>query len=444
MSSETREITLLTLLRMMQAAGVTRLYAKRLSPNDNSKNQIYLGGDFGVINTLPAGEPKPATSGKHRLPIFKAALSLGWLQPNGAVAPAPGARLILYPQYPEVRFSGFLRSAPGAPADVLTVRDAGRVLFFGVRPDGRLVAWAAAAGSAVAREYLSRGLSAQEGVLERVDLGGAALVADPAANLLAALCRVYSKGWITGWRLLPEGARADCNAPNCVGVTLESELGILANGRSEPDFDGWEVKAYTVTSLDALGSGAVTLMTPEPTGGFYREAGLIPFVDRFGYPDRMGRANRMNFGGVHKVGEVHPTTGLRLMLDGYHTESATIERADGALLLVDGADNVAASWDFSALLSHWGRKHRQTAFVPAMKRGGPASAYRYGKKVQLAEGADFLKLLSGLADGVVYYDPGIKVVRGPTLTTKKRSQFRTSRRHIGMLYGSLAVRDACG
>ena len=31
--------------------GVTTLLAKRLAENDNSKNQIYLGGSFGVLNS---------------------------------------------------------------------------------------------------------------------------------------------------------------------------------------------------------------------------------------------------------------------------------------------------------------------------------------------------------------------------------------------------------
>ena len=46
-------------------------------------------------------------------------------------------------------------------------------------------------------------------------------------------------------------------------------------------------------------------MTPEPTGGHYKIHGVESFIRKFGYPDKMGREDRLNFGGVHKVGEKH-------------------------------------------------------------------------------------------------------------------------------------------
>ena len=41
------------LLELMRLQGAVRLYAKKLAPNDNSKNQIYLGGDFSALNVIP-------------------------------------------------------------------------------------------------------------------------------------------------------------------------------------------------------------------------------------------------------------------------------------------------------------------------------------------------------------------------------------------------------
>jgi hypothetical protein len=35
---------LIRILDQMAAHGATRFYAKQLAPNDNSKNQVYLGG----------------------------------------------------------------------------------------------------------------------------------------------------------------------------------------------------------------------------------------------------------------------------------------------------------------------------------------------------------------------------------------------------------------
>ena len=43
------------LLDRMAAHGAARFYAKRLAPNDNSKNQVYLGGGFGALNIIPHG-----------------------------------------------------------------------------------------------------------------------------------------------------------------------------------------------------------------------------------------------------------------------------------------------------------------------------------------------------------------------------------------------------
>lgn len=38
--------TLSGLVALMKSYGAVRFYAKKLAPNDNSKNQVYLGGIF--------------------------------------------------------------------------------------------------------------------------------------------------------------------------------------------------------------------------------------------------------------------------------------------------------------------------------------------------------------------------------------------------------------
>src|SRR5690348_2987661 len=105
------------LRQLMAANGATRMVAKRLAKNDNSKQQIYLGGSFDVLNILPFGEIYEDSSEKNQ--ILKASLNFRWLQPNGAITSAPGAQLILYPQYPEVRMSGFLQKAKDAPNEMM-------------------------------------------------------------------------------------------------------------------------------------------------------------------------------------------------------------------------------------------------------------------------------------------------------------------------------------
>ena len=86
------------------------------------------------------------------------------------------------------------------------------------------------------------------------------------------------------------------------GSTLEAELGVAANSVVGPDFLGYEVKQYKVRNFSRPSSGGpITLMTPEPTGGLYRDEGVEAFVRIYGYPDRSGRPDRINFGGVHRA-----------------------------------------------------------------------------------------------------------------------------------------------
>lgn len=429
---------------MMRDAGATRLLVKTLSANDNSKNQIYFGGDFGVVNIIPSGTPMAVTSGAAATPIFKAPVQLAWLRSDGPPAPAPFAQLILYPQYPEVRLSGFLRAAEWAPSEVMTQRIPGRALLLGVTPAGLLVAHAAMPDSKVATELRETAAHESIGIFQRYALNITEATGSSRELLLRELCRISGKGWIPGWTLLPDGSSRPCNATNCVGVTLESELGILANARSEPDFLGWEVKAHTVRKLSGDAGGALTLMTPEPTGGVYREEGVVEFVRRYGYDDKRGRAGRRNFGGIHRVGRVCAATGLMLLLDGYDTAAQKLTRADGQLALTDTKGIVAAAWTFSDLLMHWSRKHANTAFVPAIRRQMMSSEYRFGERILLASGSDYLQLLRAFAVGVAYYDPGIKVetVLGSP-TAKRRSQFRVRRAHVGRLYKDTGRYDAC-
>lgn len=36
--------------------GCKKVYVQTLSPNDNSKNQVYIGGNFEILNILPISE----------------------------------------------------------------------------------------------------------------------------------------------------------------------------------------------------------------------------------------------------------------------------------------------------------------------------------------------------------------------------------------------------
>jgi hypothetical protein len=160
------------------------------------------------------------------------------------------------------------------------------------------------------------------------------------------------------------------------------------------------------------------------------------FVRTYGYPDKNGIPDRLNFGGIHKIGERHPSTGLTMPLAGYVSGSKKVE-ADGGICLVDDKDRVAAEWKFTKILEHWNRKHARAAYVPyAANKSEDAIQYSYADHVSLGEGTDFSKLLNAFSTGNVYYDPGIKLVGASALhpEIKRRSQFRIRFGGLDSLY----------
>jgi len=414
----------------MRAAGVTQLWLKRLADNDNSKNQVYLGPDLTALNVLPTG---PLTSEPDKPDILKSALQFSWLTDTGVLITAPGAQLILYPQYPEVRFSGFLRGAQGGPNDVMTVRQSGRVLFFGITAAGAIIGYAAARDSDLAREIAALNLQLDTGVFSRLTIE---VGTDEKQMLIDELRRITALGWIDSKRLNKHGEVLACPSPNCGGYTLEAELGIRPNGYADPDFHGWEIKQHKVPKLSRPASGgAITLMTPEPTGGVYVEDGINEFMRLYGYADR-AIEDRRNFGGIHKSTQICLKTGLQLTLDGYNATTLKITDFTRGVSLIDATGRAAATWHYKDLLSHWTCKHAKAAYIPSINRKTPGNQYQFGNLVRLAEGTEFRLFLNAVASGAVYYDPGIKIenVSSAKPEIKKRSQFRIKSASIPLLY----------
>lgn len=101
-----------------------------------------------------------------------------------------------------------------------------------------------------AREFMAaqaRGDLSQAGVFWSVG-------SDSRAKLLAKLHDIHVAGWHDSMRLDGAGNTIAYVARNGAGYTLEAIFGIRPNGRAEPDFAGWEIKAF--------GSSRITLMTP--------------------------------------------------------------------------------------------------------------------------------------------------------------------------------------
>lgn len=438
------DLSLKELLSIFTAAGANKIYLKPLAENDNSKQQIYLGGSFDALNELPFGAI--STHADCKIPNFKAKVDLSWLSESGDFAPAPRAQLILYPSYPEVRLSGFLLGCSAAPSHWMQPvpreqrkgKDAldGRVLFLAVTPDRRILAYLAPPQSNTSHEVFEKidggklKTAANTGVLYLISQSGSASTTGR-DSLLAQLRRVKSKLWIPGSRLRADGQAIPYSASNGGGYTLEAELGIRPNGIAAPDYQGWEIKASS--------DSRITLMTPEPDSGHYGTHGVESFIRKYGYKRPDGT---WYFTGMHRVGVIQAKTKQRLILVGFDEKTETVTDVNGGIFLLDKDGSPSAGWTYPRLIDHWGRKHANTAYVPYQRNA--INQYLYPGPVLLGAGTGFGKFLAAMHAGDVFYDPAPKITpatgtMGPRV--KARSQFRTTKRSLPELYDSFEVID---
>ncbi|MDN3638772.1 MvaI/BcnI family restriction endonuclease [Simiduia curdlanivorans] len=466
-SANSLDLSLENLVDIYRRLGVDRIIYKILAPNDNSKNQPYLAGHFTDIGFIPTGElqASASTSTKTNDPKrqikFTAGLNFHWLSPEGQVYPAPTAKLIYYPQFPEVRLSGFLQGSPidmGGWMDPSKLgRSEGRVLLFGVRSDGAIFAFLATPNSRVSREIHGEKYYVLSSVLRelpyakhkpiteqtefaiRENLAPYHVESDARRKLISELRRIYLAGQITSKKLNRDGVANAYTARNGGGYTLEAELGIMPNGIAEPDYHGWEIKQFGVKKFELVGSKALTLMTPEPDGGLYKNEGVKSFIRSYGYRSA-NIADRYDFTGRHFASRICEKSGLTLVTTGFDCGSKSMVDATGFIGLLDKNDNIAASWSYTKLLTHWKQKHARAAYIPSIAIDLPDGhrAYCYGGNVRLYEGTDINKLLGAIVDQHVYYDPGIKMEQASTKeVVKKRSQFRIKSNALDCLYNKL-------
>lgn len=448
-------ISLDELLDRMGGVGVETVYIKRLAPNDNSKNQPYFGAHLTDLPFIPTGpmEASQTESRKTRNPKrqikYQTSVQLSWIDADSNLYPAPHAKLIYYPQYPEVRFSGFLKGSNVKLSRWMAFekqgRAEGRWLLLGVNGATETIfAFLANPDSNLANELEGRELTRATSIFLEIDVSTRVAVTDTKAALLAKLLEIHQMGWVAGQKLGSDGIARSYKALNGGGYTLESLLGVSPNGIAEPDYLGWEVKQFGVKAFPLKGARPTTLMTPEPNGGVYTVEGAISFVRTFGYPDKSGKPDRLNFGGRHLANKKCSATSLTLNLEGFDRETKKITDAEGMISLRDENDTLAASWSFQKVMDHWKRKHSQAVYIPCLLRKTPSGTeYQYGSDVELGIGTDFELFLSAMLSGHVYYDPGIKLESAsdekPSL--KRRSQFRVNHRHLVALYQKLEFCD---
>lgn len=432
------------------AAGAKVVWAKLMGRNNNSKQQVWLAGDPSDLSFLPLGVPSynEGTSRKKKAGplVVRIPVSWNWIVPGVGRFLAPDAKLCYYPQYPEVRFSGFLRGCSMAPNELMSPSkrgfEEGRVLFFAtVDIDGEhptVVAMVVGAPSPAAAYMYALGADAA---------GKPKPVVSPGMQVLDEISVLENalKGFV-GEKIVPCRLLGDGTvirpyiAQNAAGFTLEAEMGVGENSVPGPDFDVWELKAIKQVNLLKRHNHKVTLFTPQPDRGWITEHPQTDFVLRYGHvykTNEQGKPVSYYFtsGDFEGIGTDKPSARLRMQIEGFRNSKDF--DPSGMIELVDKeTGEVAAGWSFMKLLDHWQRKHNRAAYVPYAKEGdGESTLLEFGPLITLGISTSFGLFLQAFSEGKVVFDPGDKaVLRDGKWVPHSRSQFRINLFDIGAIY----------
>lgn len=425
--------TIRDLQEVLRAHGVTTAYVKKLAAKqDNDKNQIYLGSGLdSVTNLFPArmsvraaSESTAKRGSRAGQPKMEAALRFAWLDVDGKRHAVPGARIIDYFQYPEIRFSGFLAGCQGAP-DALRRRlqsDYGqRWLVLGNAPDGTVLGLVLTErDDPLARRFPDLPALAGSGVLHVLTVDAEA-GQEPGTLLNGEISRIVAGGWHASVIMKATGLVPFRGAQGA-GYTLEALLGVTANADKAPDRHGFEIKSYS--------GSRISLMTPTPDRGYQGERTFREFMERFGQPAANGDGSR-RFVGLFRAGAHNDKHGLSMRVAGYDPEADRFSgRAEdiGVELYDPVTGDVAAGWSLERLANSWNRKHASALYIRSEKNPEPASAshdeYRYLSPWLVGEGTDVWKLLRAIAAGFVFYDPADTIYADGR--AKVRSQWRVN------------------
>lgn len=395
---------------MLRAQGVRTAYVKALAPKqDNEKNQVVLGGGLeGAANLFPARIlPRSASESVSKRnssagqPKLEAQIDLDWLDADGRRWPAPGARIIDYFQYPEIRLSGFLGRCAAPPDALRRDRQAvygQRWLILGTAGDGRVVGVVLTErDDPLARAMPDLPHLSRRSIL-RVLTVDAAAGSDPAQLLHEEMTAIVRAGW--HWsRINRGGVIQPFSGAQGGGYTLEALLGVAANGDKAPDRHGFEIKSFS--------GSRISLMTPTPDLGFQGERPFREFMDRYGHPAQKGDGS-LRFTGLYRAGAPNSSTGYVLSVRGYDRRSDTFEDASHvAVELTDPSDGrLIAGWSLEKLANCWNAKHASALYIPFDSRPGAAGAeYCYEPRWLIGRGTDVWRLLRAIDAGVVFYDP---------------------------------------
>lgn len=409
---ETSFRTLTEIRDAFKRVGCEELIIKFLSENqDNEKNQVYLGPALSLAQYFPGAlELRSASTSTTKVnsnngsPIVALNLDFAWLWPNEGPSPAPHAKMIEYSQYPEVRFSGFLKESPHSPQALRRdEQDAygQRALILGYSGEKSFGAVVTHASSpqAIAELQALPNWEVQS-LFHYLNLSATTNTLD-SSTLLAELRTIAGqvhqprklKRFGEPFELITVGGQAG-------GWTLEALLGIPMNAKSEPDKYGFEIKA--------VGGDRTSLITTEPDFGYRYDCGVEAYIARFGRDAQAGDGSRV-FSGVHRCNQANSATGAMLTIENWDFKTnAPIGSGQPNIALVEVATGeVISGWSFAKIGASWMKKHAGAVFVQSTSvEGPPSDGYSYGPLAYMGLGTSALRFLEQVANGIIFLDPG--------------------------------------
>lgn len=414
--------------------GATEAIIKPLSKNHNDKNQIYSGADFTPlypmfdVNFALRG---PSISGKKGGANKGAAIpeavfrQFAWLDAVGREVAARDVRMIIYPQYPETRLSGFKTVEN-------TVPEALSVAFTKANPSvpRYLVLGRRGAGEAIGLVVVDPGTQFIADVAALPPAQGSRVwrhlrLRKTAPQRLVAMLAEAAGRPLPGSRLDASGNTLAFNGTQVCGYTLEHALGIIPNSGRNGDFEGIELKTHTQSK--------VTLFTPEPDMGFYAQD-FAGFMQTWGYPDIDGN---LRLTGIHRVNVRCDKSGLtlRIMNHDRGTSLAASADRDVHLGLFDDEGRLAAGWSLERMLNCWTSKHNEAVYIPATKvkcldddllDKGHQHMVQFSNRVMWCRETSADRLFEALYNGTLFLDPAPKYCPGKPHLNKRRSQWRVN------------------
>ena len=271
---------------------------KKLGKNANDKNQVYSGSDFQPLHpyfNFEFDERVESVSAKKRgqhlgKPILEAKFTkFLWLGSDKSEIRAKNLKLIIYPQYPEARLSGFEPITGHMPPSLSVTYtkenpEVTRYLLIARRGFGEALGMMIVNPSQTFIDEVSALSAAPKSKVWK----SISFEQDTSEELQSLLSNIVSRSH-DGCRL-KHGNVIPFNGTQVCGFTLEQALGISPNSSKDGDFKGIELKTHT--------QKRVTLFTPEPDIGNYNQD-FKKFMIDYGYLDNNGN---YRLTGTHRNG----------------------------------------------------------------------------------------------------------------------------------------------